>query len=205
MNSIITAGSIAILQVLTSVPAAFAFATLKFPCKPLLFALVLSTFMLPAGVMLVPLFVIVQKMGFVNTYTGMIIPFAFTGFGIFLIRQAFMSLPKDLFLAAEIDGCSFYRIMWQIYTPLAKPSIMTLLTLSFINNFNTVLWPQVIASSPDKMVLSVRLIASLNFDSMLEPYKFLAIATVCIVPPVLVFVSLQRLYVQGYIMSGLKG
>ncbi len=205
LNSVIVAGGIAVLQVLSSTPAAFAFATLRFPGKSFLFAIVMATFMLPACVMLVPLFVIVQKMGLINTYGAMILPFVFTGFGIFLIRQSFMSMPRDLFSAAEIDGAGYFRIMWQIYTPLAKPTLMTLLTLSFINNFNSVLWPQVTSSSPDIMVLSVKLIASLNFDTMLEPYKFMAIATICIVPPLVLFASLQRLYVNGYVMSGMKG
>jgi multiple sugar transport system permease protein len=203
-NSIIVAGSIAVLQVLTSCPAAFAFATLRFPLKRALFTLVMVTMMLPACVMLVPLFFIVQKMGLMNTYAGMILPFAFTGFGIFLMRQSFLSLPRDLFTAAEIDGAGYLRILVQIYAPLAKSSVMTLLTLSFIGSFNSVLWPQIVASKPSIMVLSVRLIASLNFDSMLEPYKFMAIATLCTIPPVALFASLQKLYVKGYIMSGLK-
>jgi multiple sugar transport system permease protein len=205
LNSIIVAGSVAVIQVLTSTHAAFAFSMMQFPVKNALFAVVMATMMMPFSVMLVPLFMIVQFMGISNTYAAMIVPFGFTGFGIFLMRQSFLSLPKDLFSAAEIDGAGYYRILWQIYMPLVLPGIMSLSIIVFINYFNSILWPIVAVSSESMMVLAVRMISMVSFDRILEPNKIMCIAAICIIPPLIVFVSLQRFFVKGYLLSGMKG
>lgn len=204
-NSIYVAGAVIVLQVVTSCLAAFAFSMLNFPGKKVLFGVVMSTMMIPLCVMMVPLFIIVQKLGFMNTYAAMILPFGFSGFGIFLLRQTFLGLPRDLFSAAEIDGAGFFRIMWLIYFPLALPGVMTLAIITFINYFNSFLWPLVSVNSDSKMVLSVRMIAMIAFDRVLEPNKILSTAAICIIPPLIVFVSLQKFFVQGYAMSGIKG
>lgn len=204
-NSVLVAGSVALLQLLTSSCAAFAFSMLSFPGKKFLFGTVLSTMMIPSCVMLVPLFVITQHLGLINTLAAMIVPFAFSGFGIFLMRQSFLGLPRDLFSAAEIDGASYFRIFTSIYAPLAVPGMMSLVTITFIQYFNSILWPQVAISSESKTVLAVRMISMVSFDRMIEPPKILATAALCIVPPLIIFASLQKFFVKGYTLSGLKG
>jgi multiple sugar transport system permease protein len=205
LNSIFVAGSISILQVVTSSMAAFAFATLRFPGKKIIFSVVISTLMIPSAVVLVPLFMIVQSFKLINTYAGLILPFAFTGFGIFLMRQFYMSLPLDLFHAATVDGAGYFRILSTIYLPLSLPGVATLLTLSFISQFNQLLWPLVVTSSDAMMVLAVRLVSFVAFDRTMEPNFILAAASVCVIPALVLFVALQRLYIRGYIMTGLKG
>jgi multiple sugar transport system permease protein len=205
LNSIIVAGSISFLQFVTSSTAAFAFAALRFPGKKILFSIVLGTLMIPATVVLIPLFKVVHAFGLVNTYAGLIIPFMFTGFGIFLLRQFFLSLPKDLFAAATVDGASYFRIFSTIYIPLALPGFATLITLAFISHFNQLLWPLIITSTDSMMVLAVRLVSFISFDRTMEPDLIMAAAAVCVVPSLVIFVAFQRLYVRGYVMSGLKG
>ncbi len=204
-NSVLVAGSVAALQLVTSSFAAFAFSMLSFPGKKALFAVVMSTMMVPACVMLVPLFIITQRLGMINSYLAMIVPFMFSGFGIFLMRQAYLGLPRDLFSAAEIDGAGYFTIFSRIYAPLSVPSMMSLVTITFIQYFNSILWPQIVISSESKTVLAVRMISMVSFDRLMEPPKIMATAAVCIIPPLVVFASLQRFFVKGYTLSGLKG
>ena len=204
-NSVLVAGSVAVLQLITSSCAAFAFSMLTFPGKKVLFGVVMATMMVPACVMLVPLFIITERLGLMNTYWVMIVPFAFSGFGIFLMRQSYMGLPRDLFSAAEIDGAGYLRIFCRIYAPLSVPGMMSLVTITFIQYFNSILWPQIAVSSEAKTVLAVRMISMVSFDRLMEPPKILATAAVCIIPPLVVFASLQKFFVKGYTLSGIKG
>lgn len=205
LNSVYVSVFVCVLQIVTSVCAAFAFALLEFRGKKLMFGTVMATMMMPTSIMLVPLYLVVKNLGFSNTYAAMILPFGFTGFGIFLLRQYFLSLPRDLKQAAEIDGAGYFRILWQIYFPLAMPGVMSLTIIAFIGIFNSILWPQVSISSDNLMVMPVRMLSMVSFDRTLNPPSILSFAAVCVVLPVIVFVSLQKFFVKGYVLSGIKG
>jgi multiple sugar transport system permease protein len=205
VNSLFVAFSASSLQVVTSCLAAFAFATLRFPGRNSIFAVFLGTLMIPAEALLVPLFMVVQGLRLIDTYGGLFLPFAFTGFGIFLIRQFFLGLPRDLFSAAVMDGAGYLRILLSVYVPLSVPSLVTLFILCFVGMWNSLLWPLVVTSSQWLQVVAVRLVSFVSYDRNLEPNQILAGATVCVLPSLVVFMLLQRLYVRGYVMSGLKG
>lgn len=204
LNSVIVSSAIALLQLLTASMAGFAFATLSFKGRETLFMLFLANMMIPGAVILIPLFFVVRQLGLIDTYAGLILPFMFTGFGIFMMRQFFRSIPYDFFAAARVDGAGYGRIYWQIYLPLARPALATLGTLTFVFFWNTLLWPLVATNSDNLRTIPVG-IANLVSQDISYPHLIMAGATIAIVPALLVFLTLQRYLIQGFVMSGVKG
>lgn len=204
LNSVIVSAAIAGGQIITASTAGFAFATLHFTGKRILFLVFLSSMMVPGAVILIPLFLIAQRLGMVDTYAGLIIPFVFTGYGIFLMRQFFLGIPRDLFDAAIVDGASFYRVYANIYMPLAKPAIATLFTLAFVFFWNTLLWPVVIINSDSLKTIPVGVAGLVGFNNSF-PHLVMAGATLMILPALALFLILQRYFMRGFIMSGIKG
>lgn len=204
LNSIVVSTAIAGLQIVTASSAGFAFATLTFRGRRVLFMLFISSMMVPGAVILIPLFLIAQRLGMVDTYAGLIIPFIFTGYGIFLMRQFFLGIPRDLFDAAIVDGASFYRVYASIYLPLAKPAIATLFTLAFVFFWNTLLWPVVIINSDQLKTIPVGVAGLVGFNNSF-PHLVMAGATLMILPALVLFLILQRYFMRGFIMSGIKG
>ena len=203
INSLVVATIIATLQVIVSALAGFVFATADFKGKRVVFATIISTLMIPSTATIIPLFMIVQWMGLINTYAGLILPFIFTAFGIFLMRQFFLSLPRELKSAAVIDGASTLQVFTLIYFPLALPGAVTLWVLAFVAYWNSLLWPLIAISSTELSVLPQR-IALLLGSNAGQPNVLMAAAAISIVPVLVVFAALQRYYVRGLIMSGFK-
>ncbi|WP_024285188.1 carbohydrate ABC transporter permease [Cellulomonas sp. KRMCY2] len=196
---VVTLGNLVFCSMLGYVLAKFDFAG-----KTLLFRLVLGTLMIPGMVTLVPLFVLVANMGLVNTYGGLILPFLAAPFGVFLMRQFFLAMPDELIDAARVDGASEARIFVQVVMPLAKPALATLAILTFLGSWNNFLWPLVVATTEDKYTLPVALALYSTGQNQTDYGLLLAGAVVVVVPVLIVFLLLQRYFVQGVAMTGIK-
>jgi ABC-type glycerol-3-phosphate transport system permease component len=184
---------------------AFAFARLKAPGKGMLFFLMLSTIMLPAEVTMIPRFVIFRTMGWYDTLLPLIIP-AFFGnaFYIFLIRQFLLTIPGDLEDAAKIDGCGPFRIFWQVFMPLSKPVLVTVAVFSFVAHWNDFMTPLIYLNSVDKRTLALGL-ATYQDVWGVDIVSLMAASTAVLIPVLMIFFLAQRYFVQGVVMSGLKG
>jgi len=182
----------------------YAFAKIDFWGRDWLFRIVLGTMMIPGIVMLVPLFVLVSRLGLVNTYAGLILPFLAGPFGVFLMRQFISSLPDELIDAGRIDGAGEFRIFAQIILPLCKPALATLGILTFLGSWNNFLWPLVVASGEDKYTLPVAL-ALYSVGQNENNYGLMLAGAVAVVAPVVVvFLILQKHIIQGIATSGIK-
>lgn len=204
INSAVVAVISTALQVSTSAAAAYAFARLRFRGANLLFLLYLATLMVPFQVTIVPLFIEMKYLHFVNTYPGLILPTIASAFGTFLLRQAFLSLPKDLEEAAFVDGASYWTVFTRIVLPLAKPALATFGIFSFMASWNSFLWPLVIVSSQKLMTLPLGL-ANLQGEHITAWNLVMAGTTISVVPIVLVYLLAQKHIVRGVVLSGVKG
>jgi multiple sugar transport system permease protein len=195
----ITVGNLAFCSML-----GYAFAKLNFPGKRVMFSLVLATLMVPGVVTLVPLFVLVSNLGMANSYAGLIFPFVAGPFGVFLMRQFMLGLPNELIDAARVDGAGEFRIFASVIMPLCKPALATLGILTFLTSWNNFLWPLVVAQSEDKYTLPVAL-AIYAIGENKSNYGLLMAGSVAIIVPVLiVFIALQRHFVRGIALTGIK-
>ncbi len=188
---------------LTSALAAFAFAKMSFPGKGLFFYIVLLTMMVPGQVLLIPNFLTLGTLGWLDTYLALIVPFLASVFTIFLMRQFFMTIPDDLWDAAQIDGTGRFRFLWQIVTPLSKPVFITAGIFLFLGNWNALLWPLIVTSSPEMRTLMVGL-QTFNEEAGSEFELLMAASTMAVLPVVILFFVLQRFFIQGIARTGLK-
>jgi multiple sugar transport system permease protein len=204
LNSIGVSLTVTFLQVLTSAMAAYAFTRLHFRGRNVIFVLFLATLMVPFQVMIVPLFIELRYLGLLDTYAGLIIPEIAMPFGVFLLRQAFLGLPRELEEAAFVDGAGHIRIFFTMLLPLSKPAIATVAVFSFMGSWNNFLWPLIVINNPDMMTLPLGL-SSLSSRFVTDWNLLLAGATISVLPIVAVFLFAQRYVLQGVAMSGLKG
>lgn len=202
-NSLAFAGGVTLLSVFFDSLAAYALARLDFPGKTLAFYVVLATLMVPYQVTLIPLFQLVFDLKWLDTYQGLIVPRAANAFGIFLLRQFFVSVPKDLDAAARIDGASEFSIYLRIMMPLAKPALATLAVFSFMSNWNDFLWPLVVTSSTDMRTLPAGLTLFAG-DYIVDYAILMAGATISLAPLAMAFFFIQRYFVQGIASTGIK-
>lgn len=197
-------------QILSASAVAYGFSRFRFPGREMLFFVVLSTMMLPWQVTIVPTFLLFRFMGWINTYFPLILPFFFGGgaFYIFLLRQFFMTIPKDLDEAAKIDGASSVRIFWNILLPLAKPALATVAIFSFIEHWNEFIAPLIFLNSPEKFTVSIGLrhFTASPFESD-EPREaiLMAASLITALPVLILFFAAQKYFVQGIVTTGLKG
>jgi len=192
-------------QLISTSLAAYAFARMKFPGRNVLFVLLLATLMIPSHVTMIPTFLLFNALGWFNTHYPLFVPAWFGGaFGTFLVRQFFQTIPMDYNDAAAIDGAGHFRIFTSIYIPLAKPVLATLSLFTFMNHWNEFLLPVIYLTDQDKMTLTVGLsFFRLQYNTL---YHYLMAGTVLSTIPIFVlFVVLQKYFVQGIVMSGLKG
>ncbi len=203
-NSIFVASWVTFLQVFTSSLAAFSFSRLQWKGRDKVFFLYLSTMMLPGLVMMIPNYQNMIRLHLVDSYTGLILPAAFSAFGTFLMRQFMMNIPKSLDEAAEIDGATKWQLYWDVVLPLARPALVTLTIFSFIGNYNSMFWPLVLMKTPDKYTLPIGL---LSFDSSQGQQTNLLMAAVAmsVVPMIITFVIMQKQLVKGIMLGGVKG
>lgn len=196
INSLIVVISSVILNVLLASLAGFALARFKFKGREFLFVLVLAAIMIPKELIIIPLYTTVLKLGLADTLIGVIIPFAVEGFAIFMMRQAFLSIPYELQEAALIDGCSSFRIWWNIMLPITKPSIAVISIFTFIGTWGDFLWPLVVLKSQSNFTLQVGL--SYLMGTFVNNYRYVAAgAVLSVIPVVLVFIFAQKYFERG--------
>ncbi|MDH7484659.1 MAG: carbohydrate ABC transporter permease [Anaerolineae bacterium] len=204
LNSGIVAVSVTFLQILTSSLAAFAFARLRFRGREPLFLLYLATLMIPFQVTMIPNFIIVRYLGWYDTYQALILPPAFSAFAVFLLRQYFLGIPRELDEAARMDGTSSFRIWWQVILPLSGPAIAALAIFTFLGSWNDFLWPLVITTSLKMRTLPVGL-SAFQGQYNVQWHLLMAGAVIALLPVLLVYVLAQRWFVQGITLSGMGG
>ena len=203
-NTLFVAVASTLISLVTSSLAAFAFACINFKGKEVLFSLVLSVMMIPAATTLIPNFLIIRTLGWYDKFYALIIPFAASVFGIFLLRQYFMSMPKELWEAAQIDGASRLRYFRSIALPLAKPAIVTIAINSFLGSWTSFLWPTVMTQSQNKQLIEVALNSFLGEKG--QQWSQLAAASVfTTIPIVVLFFFVQRQFIEGIGGGGIKG
>ncbi len=196
MNSLVLAGGAAVAQVLTSATAAYAFARLRFPGRDRVFLAFLATLIMPAVVLLVPRFLMIDAVGWLDSYAGLLSTELVSVWGIFFLRQYFLTLPRDLEDAARLDGAGEWTIFWRVMLPLAKPGLVTLGLLAFVNQWKSFLWPLVATRSLDMRVLEVGLARFHGLYWSNEPVQ-MAAAVMTTLPLLIVFVVAQRYVIRG--------
>jgi multiple sugar transport system permease protein len=205
-NSFVIAAGDTIAIVVTSVMAGFVFAKYDFRGRELLFYAVLATMFVPTIVTLVPLFHVMQSLGLVDTYPGVMLPQLANAFGIFLMRQFIRGIPDELIDAARVDGASEWRVLWGIVAPLLTPAIATLVLFAFVFQWNSFLWPLTILQSQEKFTIVLAMSRLLSYTSSIQFQNVvMAGAVISIVPNTILFLFLQRFFVTGLAQSGLKG
>ena len=203
-NSILYAAAVLIVQLLIDSLAAYSFARVDFPGREALFLAVLATLMLPGSVTLIPTFLIAHGLGLTNTFTGVVLPGFAGAFGIFLLRQFFLNIPRELEDAARIDGSGFFGTYWRIMLPLAKPAMVTLGVFIFLNEWSSFVWPLIILSDWKKYPVTVGIALFRDVNQINWPAVF-AGSTIVSFPIVILFVLAQEYIIGGISLSGLKG
>lgn len=204
LNSWIVAGIGTIVVLFFGSLAGFAFAKYEFPARNIIFMIILTTLMIPGQVTLIPVFLIVKTLGWLNSYPGLIVPGLANVFALFLMRQFMQTIPNDLLDAARIDGCSEFRIYGQIILPLAKPIIATLGIFVFMGYWNDLFWPLIITSQDKMKTLQLGLSLLKTGYGTTRWNILMAGTTLGSVPIIIVFLFLQRFFIQGIALTGLK-
>jgi multiple sugar transport system permease protein len=202
-NTLLLATSITAISLLCNSMAGYAFAKLRFRGRGRLFALLLATLVVPPQVTVLPLFLEIRALGLVNSFGGVIVAGIATIFGIFLIRQFALGIPDELLDAARIDGASELRIYWTIVLPALMPILITLGAFTFLTAWNDFMWPLIVLTDESKYTLPVAL-ANLSGEHVQDTELMMAGAVVTVLPGLLLFLALQRYYVQGILMGSVK-
>lgn len=206
INSFIQTSLITIGQVVFSVLAAYAFSVLQFPGRNLLFFLILGSLMIPFELTFIPNFQLVSDWGWANTYQGLAVPFLASAFGVFMLRQFFLTVPQELHDAAKIDGASSWRYLWQIMVPLSKGSIGAFAIFSFLSAYNQYLWPLVITNDVVMRTTQIGIRFFLvNLERGADWGAVMAATIIVSAPTLIAFLAAQKQLVKGIAMTGLKG
>lgn len=204
LNSFVQAGTITLGQLATATLAAFAFTFIAFPGRQTLFFLFLSTLMIPGEVTLIPNYLTVRSLGWLDTYAGLVAPYLATAFGTFLLRQFFLTIPRELEDAARIDGASRRRFLWTIVLPLARPALATLAIYAFLSAWNQYLWPLLVVNSTQMRTVQIGL-ALLQSQEIVSWGLVMAGVILIILPTVLLFLFGYRHVVRGLTAGAVKG
>jgi multiple sugar transport system permease protein len=203
LNSIFVAAAVTLGQIITCSMAAFAFARLQFKGRDVLFYIFLGTMMIPYNVTMIPSFMILYWLGWIDSYYALIVPGLASAFGTFLLRQFFLTIPKELEEAAYIDGASKLTVLWRIIVPLAKPAIATLAIFTFMGVFNDFIWALIVLNSEE--MYTVQLGLAIFRDRYVTDWDLLMAGSVTAVLPILiVFFVAQKYFIKGITLSGLK-
>jgi multiple sugar transport system permease protein len=204
LNSIFVAVTVTLGQLITCSMAAYAFARLKFWGRDVLFYIFLGTMMIPYQVTMIPSFMVLHWLGWIDSYQAMIVPGLASAFGTFLLRQFFMTIPKELEEAAYMDGCSKFRVLWQIILPLSKPALATLAIFTFMGTFNDFIWALIVVNS--EHLRTVQLGLAVFRDRYITDWDLLMAGSVMATLPILiVFFFAQKYFIKGITLSGIKG
>ena len=204
-NSVKIAGIITASQLLTCSLAGYAFARLRFPGRDFLFGLFLASLMVPGTVTLIPTFILVRQFGLMNSHLALILPALTSAFGVFLLRQHFMSLPQELIDAAKIDGASYLRIYWQILLPLTGPALSALGIFTFLGSWNNFVGPLLFLRDWDKYTFPIAIATLQGYMGTGNQSQVLAGIMISIFPILVIFLIGQRWIVQGAAITGMNG
>ncbi|MEU9314622.1 MULTISPECIES: carbohydrate ABC transporter permease [unclassified Streptomyces] len=206
MNSVIVAVLVTVSNLVFCSMLGYALAKLNFAGRNKIFGLVLGALMVPGNLMLLPLFVLMSKLQLIDSYAGLVLPFAAGAFGVFLMRQFMQSIPDELLEAARMDGAGEWYIFWRIVMPLVKPALATLSIFTFLGSWNNFVWPLIATNDPDKYTLPVALATFAT-----DPNKaggsngmLMAGSLLVVLPVVVLFIALQRHFTQGIATAGMK-
>ncbi len=204
LNSLLIASAITLISLLLNSMAGYAFAKLRFPGRDGLFRILLSALVVPAQVAMLPLFLMLKQLGLINTWWGVIVPGMTSIFGIFLIRQYALSIPDSLLEAARIDGASEFKIYWWVVLPICRPILVTLAVFTFMGAWNDFMWPLIVLTDESMYTLPVAL-ANLLGEHVQDTELMMAGSVLTILPVMLLFIFVQRAYIEGITAGSLKG
>ena len=204
-NSLIVSSAITVMQVITSILAAFALARIDFRGKKFAMALILLTMMIPGEVTIIPNYFTVSKLNWLDTYWSLIAPFSASGFGVFLLYQFFRTIPKELEEAATMDGASRLRFLFQFMVPLSTPAILAFSIYSFVNAWNLYLWPLVVTQSTQMQTAQIGIGMFRAQNESLHWGVIMAATVLLVAPSIALFIATQRHFVRGITVTGLKG
>lgn len=204
LNTVVITVLTVLFQVAFCTMAAYGFARIEFPFKNALFLILLAILMVPGQIFLIPQYLIIQNLGLTNTIPGLFLPNLFSAFGTFLLRQFFMSLPKELEEAALLDGCNRFQIFGKIMLPLVKPGIVALVIFTARFAWNDFMWPLIVNTDPQKMTLAPSLSLLKGQYATNYPVQ-MAGAVLAVIPMIIVFIIFQKQFIEGVAQSGIKG
>lgn len=203
LNSLFVSVTVTVVALFFHSMAGYALARLRFPGREVIFLAIFSTLLVSLPVIIVPLFIIVKAMGMLNSYAGLIVPAIFNAFGIFLLRQYYLSIPREIEEAAVVDGAGYWRVYWSVILPLSKPILSALAILFFLANWNAFLWPLTVASDQKLWVVQVG-IANFKSEYSAAWNYMMAASTVVAIPTLVLFLIFQRQIMDSIKTSGLK-
>lgn len=203
-NSFLVAGSVCLSVCATSLMAGYAFARLQFKGRQLLFFIILGSMMVPFELTFIPNFVLISRLGWYNSYAALIVPWCVSAFSIFLMRQAFLALPRDFYDAAVLDGCGHLRFLVRIGIPLVTPSLVTVALFAFLGSYNALLWPLIVTADDSCRVVQIGLVAFYS-DAGARLNLLMCASSIIILPTVLIYFVAQRYFVQTTMGTGIKG
>jgi ABC-type glycerol-3-phosphate transport system permease component len=204
-NSVITTLSGLILEVIVGAMSAYAFARIEFPHRDALFLVVLATMMIPGEMALVPNYLTLRNLGWINTPQGIVIPYVSSAFGCFLLRQAFLSIPQDLFDAAKMDGAGHLRMLLNIALPITRPVVATFALFLFIAKWNAYLWPLIVTNTWNMRTLPIGLVMVREAEGTLGWQHVMAASLLVLLPVLIVFFLAQRQIIEGIARGAVKG
>jgi multiple sugar transport system permease protein len=204
MNSAIVAICVTIGQLISCVLAAFAFARMEFKGKNTMFMIFLSTTMISSQVTLVPTYLLMRTLNWIDSYQALIVPFLANAFGVFMLRQSFRTIPKELEEAAKLDGCSRFRFLWQILIPLSKPILASQALFAFMGNWNSYQWPLIITNQDSMRTLQIGLRYFVSGEGSTQWGIYMAAALVVTLPVIVIYFLVQKTFVESMASTGLK-
>ena len=204
LNSAVVTVLATLFSVVCNGLAGYAFAKLVFPGRDKLFRALTLALVVPAQVGMLPLFLLLREMGFVNTYAGVVVPFLASVFGIFMVRQYVIGVPDDLLHAARVDGAGEFRLFWSVVVPVIQPILVTLAAFTFLSAWNDFMWPLIVLSDNRNYTLPVAL-AGLVGEHVMDTELMMAGSVLTILPAMIVFLVFQRAYVRGILAGSVKG
>ena len=204
INSLIVTIGVTIGELITTILAAYGFSKIDFKGRDIIFTILIATMMVPSEVLTIPNFVTLSKLGWIDSYKALIVPWCANVYSIFLLKQHFMSIPDELHYSAKIDGCSDFKFLWTIMVPLARPGIITIGILKVIGSWNSFFWPLIVTNSQNMRTLPVALSA---FTTEVGTYYniLMAATNMIILPIIILYILLQKHIVSGVSKAGIKG
>jgi len=205
LNGVLVVAAIFVLQLVVALPCAYALAKLRFRGRDVLFAMVLVGLMIPAQAPAIPRFVMLYEVGLLDSYAALILPFTFSAFGIFLMRQFFRTVPDELTNAARVDGMGEFELLWRIMLPQAMPAMLAFGVISIVTHWNDFFWPLIVIQTGDLATPPLGTLFFRNEEAGSDFGPLMAGTVVITAPLVLLFLAAQRRFIEGVTLTGLKG